>query len=141
MTDEFNLSDSEIVVMRILWTLGDISSEEIIAAIPDFYQWSPSTVRTFLARLTKKGITSSTRKGHKFIYHAQKTEDEVIQLLTSELLHKICAMKQTDVVVNLIDYGEFTADDKSRINRHLSAKTEVDKVSCDCLSKFHICNC
>ncbi|WP_252899527.1 BlaI/MecI/CopY family transcriptional regulator [Lactococcus fujiensis] len=47
MTDEFNLSDSEIVVMRILWTLGDISSEEIIAAIPDFYQWSPSTVRTF----------------------------------------------------------------------------------------------
>lgn len=51
---ELNISDSELVIMRVVWSLGSTTADEIGRELSETYQWSPSTIKTFLARLIKK---------------------------------------------------------------------------------------
>ena len=51
---EFNVSNAELIVMRVIWSLGEARVDEIYAQIPQELEWSLATVKTLLGRLVKK---------------------------------------------------------------------------------------
>ncbi len=69
-TNDFNISDSELVVMRIVWSLGATTADQIYSKLDKTYQWAPSTIKTFLARLVKKGLLTNQRVSRKYVYQA-----------------------------------------------------------------------
>ncbi|KRL81826.1 hypothetical protein FC36_GL001421 [Ligilactobacillus equi DSM 15833 = JCM 10991] len=51
-----NISSAEWEVMRVIWTLNSASSRQIIDQLQTKMNWSPSTVKTLLRRLTEKSL-------------------------------------------------------------------------------------
>nr|2K4B_A Chain A, Transcriptional regulator [Lactococcus lactis subsp. lactis] len=65
---EFNVSNAELIVMRVIWSLGEARVDEIYAQIPQELEWSLATVKTLLGRLVKKEMLSTEKEGRKFVY-------------------------------------------------------------------------
>lgn len=85
MNEDCRISDAEWQVMRVVWTLGQANSSEIIEQLAAKCAWSPSTVKTLLRRLEKKDFLLVDRQGHRFVYRAAKDESEAMQeSLTAE---------------------------------------------------------
>ena len=64
---EFNISNAELIVMRVIWSLGEARVDEISCQISPDLDWSLATVKTLLGRLVKKGMLSTEKEGRKFV--------------------------------------------------------------------------
>ncbi|GMA69927.1 hypothetical protein GCM10025879_11730 [Leuconostoc litchii] len=50
------LTISEWEIMRVIWTLGEATSNQIIHIMYSKKKWQPSTVKTLLNRILQKGF-------------------------------------------------------------------------------------
>lgn len=88
------VSDAEEIIMSIIWSneepmaLDEIRTKANTICGKD---WKPQTVSTFLARLCKKGFTSSARKGRYYFYTPLVSRQEYVKasynLLISRFYH------------------------------------------------------
>ena len=138
---KMNISDSEMIVMRAIWTLEQASVDQIACQIAASNDWSVATIKTLLGRLVKKEMLATTKSGRKFIYTPTMSECQAVGLMGQELLDKVCAQKHVNVLVNLIDDAMLTAENLQLISEALAAKTPACHVNCDCLEKFSACTC
>lgn len=138
---KINISDSEMVVMRAIWTLEQASVDQIACQIAASNDWSVATIKTLLGRLVKKEMLTTTKSGRKFIYTPTMSECEAVGLMGQELLDKVCAKKHVNVLVNLIDDAKLTSDNLQMIREALAEKIPACHVTCDCLEKFSACTC
>lgn len=81
------ISDSEMEIMVIIWSLKNpITSSQLTENLPKSKSWKPSTVLTFLVRLTEKGMLSITKKGKTNEYSALLSKEEYLRLETQNFL-------------------------------------------------------
>ena len=59
---EQTISAAEWQVMRVLWAQPGTTSQEIIQALKEGFDWQATTVKTLLGRLRKKTICVWPRK-------------------------------------------------------------------------------
>lgn len=82
------ISDSEMKLMKIIWEYGGemtlVSLTEKLGGI-----WKPTTVSTFLKRLSDKGALNVRREGKTCYYSAAVTEEEYKQEQTEEFINEI----------------------------------------------------
>lgn len=64
-----NISDSEWIILEILWVENPLPAEEIISRIPVDKNWKPNTTRTLINRLLKKEILDYHKSGRSFNYY------------------------------------------------------------------------
>lgn len=84
------ISESEAEVMQLLWTAGQpLTSSEIIEGLQPVKRWKPSTVWTFLGRLTEKGMVTVDNTEKKRRYSAALTEQQYKQAQTSHFLKMV----------------------------------------------------
>ncbi len=65
------ITDSEWEVMRVVWTLNEATSNDIIDVLEKKKDWKPATTKTFIGRLVKKGILETKKQGKRYIYSAK----------------------------------------------------------------------
>lgn len=133
MDTELNLSNGELVVMRVIWTTGKATANQISEQLPENFNWSISTIKTFLARLFEKKIVSREKVGREFAYMAQQDEASTVDYLTDDLAKKVCAMQHQRLIARLIETSDLTTSDLSKLSNLLTSKKPVEKVRCDCL--------
>ena len=78
------ISDSEWEIMRVIWTLGQTTAQEITQILADSMDWKPATIKTLLGRLVKRSDLDRTRR-KKFIYHPAVSEMETVRSATENL--------------------------------------------------------
>lgn len=74
------MSDSEKEIMKIIWDNGGsiYIAELLEKAEKNGRGWKRTTVRTFITRLTEKGLIVSVRQGRMSEYRAAVTEEEYL---------------------------------------------------------------
>ena len=72
------ITESEMVIMKIIWSVGgESSTNTILAHLPEDMPWKATTVNTFLTRMIIRGFVEiSDRVGRSNIYRAKVTEEE-----------------------------------------------------------------
>jgi CopY/TcrY family copper transport repressor len=135
------MTTAEWEIMRIIWTLGDIGSGEVITAIQKKRDWTESTIKTLLRRLVKKGMLTTKAEGRKFIYHPTVAEKDAMEQTSTDLFAHMCAMKKGAVINNLIAATELSQDDIRSMQAMLASKlaTAPKTVACDCLGSDDDC--
>ena len=83
------ITPAESRVMEALWALGPSSAEQVIAHLADSSSWSPTTIKTLLARLREKGMLRIDRDGRRYIYSALKQREDWISEETGGLLQRL----------------------------------------------------
>lgn len=129
------LSGAEWEIMRIVWTLGEAKSTEIVHLMQQSKKWTASTIKTLLRRLVAKGALRTERLGRKFIYHPTIAEKQAMEATTTELFAHMCNMKKGQVITNLVAQTTLSKQDISNLQELLQQKasTAPAKVECNCL--------
>ena len=83
------LPDGEFTILKIIWQLPNpTTSAQIMEKMGEDNHWKPQTLLTVLARLTEKGFLESVRKGRERQYTAIISEDEYLEVETSDFLKR-----------------------------------------------------
>ncbi|WP_235804708.1 CopY/TcrY family copper transport repressor [Secundilactobacillus kimchicus] len=137
------MTPAEWEVMRVIWTMGDLGSNDIIKAVQEKRAWTESTIKTLLRRLVKRGALSTSAAGRKFIYHPEIAEKIAMEETSTALFDHLCAMKKGGVLVNLVAETELSQTDIQQLQDLLAAKakTAPEQVACDCLGPNHEQDC
>ncbi len=82
------ISDSEMKIMEIIWKCGgEMTSSEIFRQLTG--KWAPTTILTFLKRLTDKGFLTVRKSGKTGYYSAAVNESEYKRRQTEEFIKEI----------------------------------------------------
>ncbi len=135
------MTPAEWEVMRIIWTKGDVGSNDIIAAVRNKRDWSESTIKTLLRRLVKKEMLTTVATGHRFTYHPAISEQVAMAQTTTHLFASLCAMKKGAALVHLIEETPLSRADIETMQQVLAQKltTAPESVPCDCLAGTDDC--
>ena len=63
-----HISEAEFEVMKIVWRLAPVSTNEITYALTRTTSWSPKTIQTLIKRLVNKHALSYEKQGRMFVY-------------------------------------------------------------------------
>ena len=83
---QIKLGNSELKVMDVLWSEGDVSAKYISTVMTDKYGWNINTTYSFLKRCIKKGAVQ--RSEPRFMCHALISREEVLKQETENFLEK-----------------------------------------------------
>lgn len=137
--EPIKISDSEWEIMRVLWTLGKASAQEIDELLSETMNWKLATVKTLLGRLVKKEVVRTEAEGKKFIYFPIVGEAETVRSATETLFSHICAKRVGTTIADLIAEADLTQEDIEKIQKVLSQKEPVATIVCNCIPGQ--CNC
>ena len=82
------VSESEKIVMEVLWQASPLSSLDVVAQLEE-QNWNEKTVKTFLNRLVKKGVVSFVRDGRRYLYSPAIKRDLFLAEESKGFLDKI----------------------------------------------------
>ena len=121
--------------MRIVWTLNNASSTEVIKDLQAKKNWTESTIKTLLRRLVNKGWLKTTKDGRRFIYTATVSQTAIMYKASKELLDRMCDMHKGEVILQLLANSPISKGDLAKMQEIIGqkAKTAPDKVPCNCL--------
>lgn len=110
------ISGSEMEVMRIIWEKdGEITSSELTEKLSSV--WKPTTISTFLKRLSDKGVLNVRRDGKTGYYSAAITEEEYKREQTKEFMEEIHSGSVGSLFAALCDSKELSEDKLSELKQ------------------------
>lgn len=135
MTKALEITPAEWRVMRIIWTLGEATSTEIVTILQRTVDWKPATVKTLLRRLVARGVLTTTRKGRAFVYHPLVGEQSTMDQVADELFQSICERCVGRTINHVVSHAVLSQDDIKQLQETLQGKlaTAPEHVECNCV--------
>ncbi|HEM4279439.1 CopY/TcrY family copper transport repressor [Streptococcus suis] len=133
---EQTISAAEWQVMRVLWAHPGATSQEIIQALQEGFDWQATTIKTLLGRLRKKNYLRMAKETSKYHYYPLISEEEHLQGQVALLLATICSTKQGQLVEKMLDTGIFSKKtlEKLAIKIRQLQESAPEHVVCQCLA-------
>jgi len=119
---KIKLTDSEIIIMNILWESGSLKAGEIAEITLKGKGWKRNTTYTLIQRLIKKDAIMRTDPN--FICTAIPKQDEIRIEETKNLLHKMYNGSFNLLVQNFINKESLSREEIEKLRNIID---EVDK--------------
>lgn len=134
-TKKSEISQSEWEVMRVIWTLGGVSSHLLTQILAEKMNWKAATTKTFLGRLVKKGALQTEKHGREFFYTATIPEQSAMDETVQALFDHLCQMKVGTTIDHLLQHVTLSKTDIGTLQNQLTSMmaTAPDQVDCNCL--------
>ena len=119
MAVNMQVSDSELVLMQLIWEKGGTAlfAEVIDAVQQKKLEWKYNTVLTFLSRLVEKGFLSTNKIGRRNEYKAIISEKEYHAAQTRMFVDKVYDGNVVELVSTLIGQGLVSAQEQEELRR------------------------
>ncbi|GEO57583.1 CopY/TcrY family copper transport repressor [Companilactobacillus bobalius] len=129
------MSKAEWQVMRIIWTLGQATSKEVIDILERKTDWKSATIKTLIVRLQKKNFLKAEETKRPYVYKPLIDEDLAIHQSVNNLFDNLCCMRKGQAIKDLVQNSEISQSDISDIVGALNAKAQTapEEVECNCL--------
>ncbi|GAY73426.1 CopY/TcrY family copper transport repressor [Lentilactobacillus kosonis] len=133
--ENVTISDSEWEIMRVIWTLHQVTSRQLIDTMHETQGWSDSTTKTLLSRLIKKAAVRQIGEHRPFSFEPIVTEQESMATAAIDLFDRMCAMRAGKTLEQVINSRELSQSDIKQLLQVLTAKQETapEMVECNCL--------
>ena len=89
MDKKISISDSELEVLKELWTASPLTARQLTDRLLAKTDWSEPTIKTLLRRLLQKNAVQRTRDGKVFVYSAQIDYEEYRYRAGRSLLNRL----------------------------------------------------
>ncbi|CAK7019846.1 BlaI/MecI/CopY family transcriptional regulator [Tissierella sp.] len=111
------ITDSEAVVMRVLWDAGrELNTTDIRKSLEESTDWESSTIKTLLRRLVKKDVVQATKR-EVFYYKPLVTEEEYNEYTTQDLIDKLYNGSAKNLVASLLDNKKLNKKDIEELQK------------------------
>ena len=118
------ISEAEFEVMRVVWDLAPVSTNEITDQLLQTTDWSPKTIQTLIRRLVTKGALTYEKQGRMFVYTAAVEEDEYLRSKTLSFVEHYFNGNISALVSSFLESDALSAEDIESLRDVLS---EADK--------------
>ncbi len=117
------LSRLEVAVMNVVWDLGECSSAEVIEAFPEDRPLAPTTIRTVLANLRKKGFLEPVPTIERgFRLKATVDRASIARRSLSDLLRNLFEGSPRQAIAHLLNNERISDEDLEEIRRMIDAR-------------------
>ncbi len=76
MKEAPRISGAEWEVMKVVWKTKTCTAQEIIDDLANSSSWGPTTIKTLLNRLLRKGALRFEKNGKSYLYSPAWTEEQ-----------------------------------------------------------------
>lgn len=113
------ISEAEWQVMHVIWEHQPVHSQEIVAHLSAEQDWSPTTIKTMLFRLVKKGALSYEKEGNRYLYQAKVKKEDCIRRESESFLDRVFGGDQLPMLSYFVNSGELTQEQISELKKLL----------------------
>ena len=115
------LPDGEFTILKVIWQLPNpTTSAQIMEKLREDNHWKPQTLLTVLARLTEKRFLESVRKGRERQYTAIISEDEYLEVETSDFLKRYSGHSMGGLVKTLFSSNSLSDNELDELRSLLN---------------------
>lgn len=118
------ISESEWEVMKLLWKSSPLTSEDIIQDLSTKHSWSAQTIKTFITRLTNKGVISYEKKGRIYYYYPLLSKDKYIKSENEVFLKKVYDGALDLLVAKFLEEKDLSMEQIEQLENILKDKKE-----------------
>ncbi len=122
MTDRIGISDAEWQVMNVVWENQPITAQGIIQILALKQKWSPATVRTFLHRLTKKGVLEFEPEGNRYLYRAAGNKTSQIRKASKSFLETVFNGQTVPLLTHFVKSHRLSEQEIAELRKLLDGK-------------------
>ena len=123
------VSDTELEVLKVLWTAGPATVRDVAGALRRRRRrLAYNTVLTLLSRLRDKGYVAADRRETAHLFRAVVTRDELLGSTLAALADRVCDGTASPLVQALVGGRRFSAGEIAHFRKLLDDLTpEADK--------------
>lgn len=118
------ISESEWEVMKLLWKSNPLSSEDIIHGLSPKHSWSAQTIKTFITRLSNKGVISYKKEGRLYYYFPLFSKEEYIKYENSSFLKRVYDGALDMLLTNFLAEKELSVEELEQLENILKDKKQ-----------------
>lgn len=118
------ISESEWVVMRVLWSKNPLSAQEVFEQVDATTKWKPKTVKTLIDRLVKKGAVKYEKDGRRYLYYPAVGRDECITTERKSFIKRVYGGISKPMLAAFLEDAKLSAEDIEELKDILEQKAE-----------------
>jgi len=115
------ISESEWLVMKVIWDENPITSNRIVEILSDSTSWNPKTIKTLLSRLVKKGAVGHDNEGRSYLYYPLIEEEVLVKAESQSFLKRVFRGALKPMIATMVESEELSAEEieelKSLLNK------------------------
>jgi BlaI family transcriptional regulator, penicillinase repressor len=113
------LAGSELDVMKVLWESGELSAREIHERVRERLDWAPSTTRTVLDRMVKKGLLEKRDSHGLNLYAARVSKAGGLARLVKDFAARVLELDHAAIVPLFARSKVLTREELEELSRLL----------------------
>ncbi|MBB1078702.1 CopY/TcrY family copper transport repressor [Limosilactobacillus sp. STM2_1] len=135
MNINLEITPAEWQIMRVVWSLKQTTSSQIIEVLQRKVDWKPATIKTLLRRLVDKKALQATRQGRGFIYRPLVPEQQTMDQAADNLFDNICERHVGCTLGHVISNAALSKEDIRKLQSILDSKFKEapEQVKCNCI--------
>lgn len=120
------VSESELKVLRYLWNAGrEMTLSEILSAVSSTTKWEPSTIKTLLYRLCKKGAVRREKR-NVMVYSPLISARQYSDFATTSMINSFYGGSAKDLVCALLDSKHLSQSDITALRELFRVSSEKE---------------
>ena len=116
------ISDSEWLVMKVLWEESPLTTTDVVDALEPTTKWKLKTVLTLLNRLVKKGAVGYEKKGRAYHYYPLVGEKECALVEHRSFLQRVYGGSMAPMLAHFIEDRKLSAAEIEELKQILDKK-------------------
>ena len=119
------ISEAEWSIMKVLWDGCEESGRgmtlgEIVAKLAETSEWSNTTIRTLIIRLSEKGAVSIDKTTGVYKYTPNSSKNECVRSEVNSFIDRVFAGSAYNLMASLVKEGKFSDKERQEIIRILN---------------------
>src|SRR5579862_3848094 len=114
------LTPAELRLMRVLWSRGESTVSDMVAATADEGPLAYTSVLTTIRILESKGYVNHRQEGRAFLYSSSIGEQEASRSEVRHVLQRFFGNSRERLLLSLLGDDEITADEVRRLKEAIA---------------------
>ncbi|MHC4207480.1 MAG: BlaI/MecI/CopY family transcriptional regulator [Planctomycetota bacterium] len=118
------ISESEWLVMRVLWSKSPLAAQEVFEQLDGKTKWKPKTVKTLIDRLVNKGAVKYEKDGRRYMYYPAVGRDECVSTERRSFVKRVYGGITKPMLAAFLEDAELSPEDIDELKNILEQKSE-----------------
>jgi len=118
------ISEAEWLVMKVVWSKGPLTANEVVEEVARKKNWHPRTVKTLIHRLLKKKALRFEKEGREYLYHAAVTQAECVRMERRSFARRVYGGAMKPMLAEFLEDADLSAEDIADLKSILDQKGE-----------------
>jgi len=118
------ISESEWLVMRVLWSKSPLTANEVVKELAGKTKWKPKTIKTLITRLMNKKALKFKKEGRKYMYYPAVSQAECVRMERRSFVSRVYGGTSRPMLAQFLEDAELSAEDIAELKKILEQKAE-----------------